>query len=210
MKVNKKTIVDMMYQRNSFNYYQDDYSQVLEMPYKGNELSMMIVLPKPKYSLNELMRNMSTQTFGDYKFGLTEQKVTVFLPKFNFISEFELSNKLTQMGLVNPFTESADFSGIAPKGLYISNVIHKTFIEVNEKGSEAAAVTAVVMIRSAPLKIIEFNANRPFLFFIVDKQTETILFMGSVVNPKEVNGKDAKVYTGPRTNDGGRPPYIGY
>jgi len=203
----KRTIVDMMYQKHNFNYYQDEYSQVLEMPYKGNELSMMIVLPKPKYSLSELMANMSAQTFGDYRFGLAEQKVNVFLPKFKFSSEFELSNELKEMGLIDPFTSSADFSGIAPKGLYISKVIHETFIEVNEKGSEAAAVTGVIMIKSVEFQPIEFNANRPFLFFIVAKQTETILFMGSIVNPTEVNGKDAKVYTGPRTTDGKTPPY---
>ncbi len=206
---NKKNIVNMMYQRNSFNYYQDEYSQVLEMPYKGDGLSMVIVLPKPTYSLSELVANIDAQTFGNYRLGLAENKVDVYLPKFNFTSEFELSNELKEMGLVDPFTPVADFSGIAPKGLYISNIIHKTFIEVNEKGSEAAAVTAVVITKSAQPQVIQFNANRPFLFFITDKQTETILFMGSVVNPVEVNGKDAKVYTGPRSNGGTAPPSVG-
>ncbi len=200
----------MMFQKNKFNYYQDEYSQVLEMPYKGNELSMIIVLPKPGYSLSELMDNMNAQTFGYYKPGLEEKTVNLFLPKFNFTSEFELTTELKQLGLIDPFIGSADFSGIAPKGLFISNVIHKTFIEVNEKGSEAAAATAVVIIRSVPPRTIDFNANKPFLFFIVDKQTETILFMGSVVNPAEVNGKSVKVYTGPRKSDGDRPPSLGF
>ncbi|WP_157447073.1 serpin family protein [Cytophaga aurantiaca] len=207
---NKKNIVDMMYQKHNFNYYHDDYSQVLEMPYKGNELSIIIVLPKEKYTLADIIENMSAQTFGDYRFGLAEQKVNVYLPKFTFAADFELSNELKQMGLTDPFTYGADFSGVAPKGLFISKVVHKTFIAVNEKGSEAAAVTSVSMIRSVEAKPIEFNANKPFLFLIVDKQTETILFMGSVVNPTEVNGKDVKVYTGPRTNNGGMPPNVGY
>ena len=113
------------------------------------------------------------------------------MPKFKFSSDFELSKELKEMGLIDPFTSSADFSGIAP-GLFISDIFHKTVIEVNEKGSVAAAVTAVVITRSTEPRTIEFNANRPFLFLIVDKQTETILFMGSIVNPTEVNGQDAE------------------
>lgn len=205
---NNKTIVDMMYLQNNFNYYEDESSQVLEMSYKGNELSMLIVLPKEKSSISELIENIDFQKLGDYKFGLQEKKINVFLPKFKFTSEFELSRELKQMGLTDPFNNSADFSGMAPKGLFISNIIHKAFIEVNEKGSEAAAITAVVITRSALPKIIEFNANRPFLFFIMDKQTETILFMGSVINPKEVNDKNAEVYTGPRTNSGSGPAKV--
>ena len=105
--------------------------------------------------------------------------IEVALPKFSFTSEFVLNDPLIGMGMSDAFSPKADFSGIAP-GLSISLVKHKAFIEVNEKGSEAAATTAVVMTKSMPL---QFIANKPFIFLIRDNQSGSILFLGSVSNP---------------------------
>ena len=146
---------------------------------------MIIILPKENSSIKNLVSSIDRKQFSFYKSELRKQEVKIFLPKFSFTSKYHLEKVLPQMGMPDAFDViSADFSGMSG-GLSISEVIHKAFIEVNEKGSEAAAVTAVIMIEKAIRKEIIFKANRPFMFFICDKQTESILFMGSVLNPKE-------------------------
>ena len=181
----KTDSVDMMYQVNLENYFEDEQNQILELPYKGESTSMIIILPKENSSIKNLVSSIDRKQFSFYKSELRKQEVKIFLPKFSFTSKYHLEKVLPQMGMPDAFDViSADFSGMSG-GLSISEVIHKAFIEVNEKGSEAAAVTAVIMIEKAIRKEIIFKANRPFMFFICDKQTESILFMGSVLNPKE-------------------------
>jgi len=176
---NKNVDVDMMGQFDSFNYFADNQCQVLELPYKGKMVSMFILLPRMNISITDFEKNMNSKSFENYCNQLEKIGLEVEIPKFSFTSEFTLNDMLKKMGMTDAFSQTADFSGMAP-GLFISLVKHKAFIEVNEKGSEAAASTAVVMAKSLP---VEFVANRPFIFLIRDNQTKSILFLGSVLNP---------------------------
>ena len=112
-------------------------------------------------------------------------EINVYLPRFKTTSEFSLGQVLAKMGMSDAFSGKADFSGMEQKKeLFISDVIHKAFVEVNEEGTEAAAATAVELCGSAePPKPLEFKADHPFLFLIRDNTTGSILFMGKVVNP---------------------------
>jgi serpin B len=178
---NKVIDVDMMSQCKTFNYFADNQCQVLELPYKGNSVSMIIMLPDNNISLADFVKNANSKLFEDYCKKLNRETVEVRIPKFTFSSEFTLNDVLIRMGMPDAFTADADFSGMAP-GLFISLVKHKAFIEVNEKGSEAAAATAVVMTKSV-FGMSDFIANRPFVFLIRDNKTNSILFIGSILNP---------------------------
>jgi serpin B len=178
--------VNMMYQTQVENYFEDEQNQILELPYKGEAISMLIILPKENSSIKKLVSAMDWKQFSYYKSELKKQEVNIRLPKFSFDSEYHLEDVLPKMGMPDAFYDSADFSGMS-KGLFIKEVIHKAIIEVNENGSEAAAVTTVIMTKESLSREITFKANRPFLFFICDKATDSILFMGSVMNPNEQN-----------------------
>lgn len=184
---NKMMDVDMMFQTNEVNYFEDDQNQVIELPYKGETMTMTFLLPKESNSILNLSTNINNKLLDYYNSNLSKQKVKLYIPKFSFTSEFHLEEVLPKMGMPDAFHPiKADFTGMSD-GLSISKVIHKAFIEVNEKGSEAAAVTAVVMRKSsvAPKEII-FKANRPFILLIIEKQTGSILFIGSVLNPNQL------------------------
>ncbi len=165
------------------NYTETDDAQIIELPYKGEKISIIIVLPKENnISLAETMitpSNISTwvRDFNDIL-------VDVSLPKFTFKTEYDLKKILIDMGLNTSFTQNADFSGMTgQKDLMIDKVIHKAFIEVNEEGTEAAAATTVHMVLTSVPQTIQFDANHPFVYFLYDRETGTILFMGEVVDP---------------------------
>ena len=184
LKGNKDS-VDMMQKVDDVNYYEDEHTQVLELPYKGESVSMIIILPKENSSINDLVTSIDRKQFSLYRSKLRKQEVVIYLPKFSFESEYHLESILPKMGMPDAFNPSrADFSGMSA-GLSISQVVHKAVIEVNERGSEAAAVTSVVAVVTSKREQNVFNANRPFLIFICDKQTNSILFMGSVVDPAD-------------------------
>lgn len=167
------------------NYYEDDDLQALELPYSGDELSMLLLLPKENDGLNDLVNDLSVDMLSDVRDGLTEEEVSVFLPKFKLETDYDLIPPLQDLGMHHAF-EGADFSGMdGTGGLFISGVYHKAFVEVNEEGTEAAAATAVVMSLSADgPRHIYFRANHPFLFLIQQKETGNILFMGSLSDPR--------------------------
>lgn len=164
----------------TFNYSANQDVKMLQLPYKGNELSMYILLPIMN-NITELESSLSTGLISELKNNLTSQEVDIYLPKFKFEQKYELTNYLSDMGMPTAFTEAADFSGINDSGLYINSVIHQSFIEVNEAGTEAAAATVVIM--SFGFNPTSFNANHPFIFFIEHEETGQILFMGKVENP---------------------------
>jgi len=182
----KKISVPMMHQEGRFNYTEDNEVQVLELPYSENEVSMIIFLPKEGISLSDFEKEISVERINKLLANLTQEKVDVYIPKFKMEKRYILNKPLIDLGMKDAFDMSlADFSGMAEsKDLYISKVIHQSFIEVNEEGTEAAAATAVIMSGKAiaPM-IIEFKADRPFLFIIRDIKTNTILFMGRFVEP---------------------------
>ncbi len=186
----EKTIkVPMMYLKedeDGFNYAETDELQMLEMPYKGENLSMLVLLPKN--SVEEIEGMLSAEKLKEWKSLMNDYDVEVYFPKFKFETKYFMKETFENMGMPNAFSYDADFSGMTgTKNLYVSNVIHQAFVEVNEEGTEAAAATAVVMYHRAmsiePPK--EFRADRPFIFLIQEKETGSILFMGKVANPLE-------------------------
>ncbi len=162
-------------------------AQLLELPYKSSDLSMLIVLPKSKDGIAKVESSLTPNSLDALVKSLTPTKVDVALPRFSTTKSFELSGTLSAMGMPLPFTGAADFTGITKKGgLHISKVIHKAFVDVNEEGTEAAAATAVVMAREGAVIAkppVPFKADHPFMFLIRDNKTGTILFMGRIVDP---------------------------
>jgi serpin B len=170
-----------------FNYSSNGDAQLLQLPYKNGELSMYIMLPKTN-DLASLESMLNYEYLNALKKDMSSEWVDLYLPKFKFEQKYELNDMLSEMGMPTAFSDNADFSGITDSvPLKITNVIHQSFVEVNEKGTEAAAATAVVIGPTSvnppqPLPIL-FNANHPFIFFIEHEATGQILFMGKVGNP---------------------------
>jgi len=186
---NKEFVVSMMYQKNCFKYKEEGDFQVLELPYKDDKLSMVVVLPKKKDGIYEFESNLSSENLNKWLSELEEQTVEVYLPKFKIESNFNnLAKHLIDMGMQDAFDDmSADFSGMTGnKGLSIYRIIHKAIVDVYEEGAEAAAATAVIMGARCCYCSLEnpiFNANHPFIYFIKDNESGLILFMGRFENP---------------------------
>ncbi len=180
---NNSVKVPMMRQNDGkFNYAENDKLQILEMPYSGEELSMLILLPKNN-DLTTLENLLSTKKLSEWKKDLEKQDVEVYIPKFKFETKYLMSENLEKMGMPVAFSNSADFSGMTmAENFWIDFVIHQAFIKVNEEGTEAAAVTASV-VGTAEHRTPIFHADHPFIFLIQDKSTGNILFMGRVVDP---------------------------
>jgi serpin B len=171
-----------------FRYSETESVQVLELPYAGDDVSMVIVLPKDQ-DVIDVIADMDADVLSEWTNSFVETEVDIYLPSFEVESSYSLVGFLASLGMNIPFGSNADFSGIngAPD-LFISDVLHKAFINVNEEGTEAAAATAVIMELTAtpggeePERIL-FNCDHPFLYMIQHQETETILFMGVVDNP---------------------------
>ncbi|WP_041082339.1 serpin family protein [Thermotoga profunda] len=179
----EKKEVDMMYQNMTTKYAEDSLVQVLELPYTGKNLSMVVVLPKN--NMEEVERELSLDLFEEWLRNLRLTEVKVYLPRFKMECRFNLKQTLMNMGMTDAFSMSADFSKMdGTKKLRIKDVIHQSFVDVNEKGTEAAAATAVIInVKMSPTMPVVFKADRPFLFFVYDKTHNLILFMGRLVNP---------------------------
>lgn len=179
---------DMMQMEADLNYYQAEQFEAIELPYGRGNYSMICLLPDADYSVNELVTNLSVAQWNDMLCNWKERGIQVHLPKLKFEYKKELKDVLSSLGMGIAFTpDAADFSGInAFRELYISRLIHQTFLEVDEKGTEAAAVTAVEISLTStggsgsPYQI---RFDRPFLFAIQENSTQTIMFMGKVVDP---------------------------
>jgi len=180
-------IVDMMFLDNddaTFNYLDREELQILEMPYKGEEISMLILLPKG--DIAELESEFSYDKLNEWKENMFKQEVIIYVPKFTFETKYTgMGDTLIEMGMPSAFDYNvADFSGMTGKrDLYISQVIHQAFVDVNEEGTEAAAATAVVMeaMSAGPSNV--FKADHPFIFIIQEGEAGNILFIGKVENP---------------------------
>lgn len=172
-----------MFQLGRFGHKQFAGYQMLELPYEGDDLSMVVVLPDAADGLAAVEAELTAATFASNVDGLFQRDVNVYLPKFTFRDEAMLKDSLAALGMVDAFSDSADFSGIGG-GLKISDVIHKTFIDVNEQGTEAAAATGVIMVpTSLPPEPPTFRADHPFLFALRDRHTGGILFWGRLADP---------------------------
>ncbi|MFH2006631.1 MAG: serpin family protein [bacterium] len=179
--------VPMMRQTQRFRYIEGNGVQAVELPYVGDELSMVILLPDPGL-FSEISETADGSLVNGLIGAMQEQNLWLELPRFTYESFISLKQELEGFGMQQAFQQgSADFSGISTiPGLHIMAVIHKAFVDVNEAGTEAAAATAVVMGADAgapPPPPIELIVDRPFLFLIRDSGTGTVLFVGAVENP---------------------------
>ncbi|MCK4980282.1 MAG: serpin family protein, partial [Candidatus Delongbacteria bacterium] len=165
----KEVRVKMMYNKARYGYFESDKFQFLEMPYKGDDVSMFVLLPNDTKGLTTIEKSINMKLIDSSIKELEKQEVKVYFPKFKINLSYELSKLMESLGMKDAFKKGADFSKMTgTKELYISAIIHKTFIEVDEKGTEAAAATAVVMrMKGAPPKLCpEFKADHPFFYFI--------------------------------------------
>ncbi|XP_064409373.1 leukocyte elastase inhibitor isoform X2 [Latimeria chalumnae] len=188
---NESKPVQMMSQKGRFKFtFIPEYSTfVLQLPYVNKDLSMFILLPRNiddnSTGLEKIERELTYDKLMDWinPEKMDENEVTVMLPRFKLEKNYDLNSVLISLGIQDAFSNSqADFSGMSgAKDLFLSKVVHKSFVEVNEEGTEAAAATgAVMMLRSLPLQII---ADHPFLFFIWHNKTCSILFYGRFSSP---------------------------
>ena len=180
----KKQQASMMYQKGKFRYKEIEGVQVLELPYVGKQLSMILILPGKPSGLPELEAQLSVENLASWLSSVREQEVGVYLPRFKITwGTFELNKPLKALGMRKAFGSAADFSGMdGTKTLFIGLVLHKAFVEVNEEGTEAAAATAVGMKLNGGLT---FRADHPFVFLIRDNATGSILFLGKVLDPNK-------------------------
>jgi serpin B len=171
-----------------FNYFENEQLQILELPYQGEELSMLVFLPQEN-DIDVLGNILTTGKIEEWEQSLKKQRVKVYLPKFKFETKYFMKEDLSDLGMPSVFSGLADFSGMTgQRDLSISQVIHQAFIDVNEEGTEAAAATAVVMEQSIARpkpKIPVFRADHPFVFMIQQKDSGNILFLGRVMNPTQ-------------------------
>jgi serpin B len=177
----------LMHQQARFAYLDGPDFQLLEMPYAGKDLSMVVLLPKKLDGLASLEKELTAANLGRWLKGAQEQKVQVALPRFRLTAEFGLNKALAELGMPSAFSESADFSGMGgSKGeLYLSAVVHKAFVDVNEEGTEAAAATgAVVAARALGPVVPVFRADHPFVFLIRDRRSDSVLFLGRLASPQ--------------------------
>jgi serpin B len=172
-----------------FNYTETDQLQLLELPYSGDEISMIIGLPKDDVSLSTVINDLNETAYNAWFDSMKKEEIDIYLPKFKIETPvLNLNQYLQTLGIQAAFSTSADFSGITGnKDLLISNVLHKAYIDVNEVGTEAAAATAVIMeltsVNGGGSSRITFDCDHPFLFMLQHKETGTILFMGTVEHP---------------------------
>nr|XP_020464817.1 antithrombin-III [Monopterus albus] len=182
--------VNMMYQETKFRYgyFPSDHVQVLEMPYRSSDITMVIILPSRDTALSEVEESFHLKKLTDWLNAMEETTVSVNVPRFRVEDSFSLKEKLQAMGLTDLFSpEKASLPGIvedSSDGLYVSDAYHKAFLEVNEEGSEASAATAVVAVgRSINLNREVLLADRPFLLLIRESSINALLFMGRVADP---------------------------
>ncbi len=171
--------VEMMRREGEYPYFRGENFEATSLPYGDGRMSMYIFLPNHNSSLNKFLRDLNAESWEDWISEFQERRHDMILPRFKLEYEVSLNDTLEALGMGIAFGGGADFSGMGPS-LFISEVRHKTFVEVNEEGTEAAAVTAVVGVKSLPPA---FRVDRPFFFAIYDAETETMLFMGTVTEP---------------------------
>jgi serpin B len=178
-----KSPCKLMYQKGTFRYFANNEVQVVDLPYGDAGFSMTVVLPKAGTKIDDFVAQMTQQRWTEWTSTLSSEEGDLYLPKFKLEYEKRLNDVLKSMGMAIAFSPSlADFTRIDKRGqLFISEVKHKTFVQVDEEGTEAAAVTSVEISRTSMGLVI--RVDRPFVFAIRENHSGTILFMGKIVEP---------------------------
>ena len=184
---NNSVMVPMMREpADVYNYTETESLQALELNYLGGDISMVVLLPKERDGIESLEQSMNTNKFESIKDSMTRQPLTVQIPKFEFETEYNLISPLQNLGLHDAFDENnANFQEMTDEQVYLGQAVHKAFVNVNEEGTEAAAITALVARAQSgpPEPRYEFTADHPFMFVIQEKETGEILFIGRLVSP---------------------------
>jgi serine protease inhibitor len=177
--------VPMMHQKENFNIIETDDAKIVELPYGQGNYTMVVVLPNESVTTADLAATLTPELWQGWMETLPDctHEVDLSLPRFKYKYKRELKDDLINMGMGIAFTWDADFSNISDMPSWISRVLHESFIETNEEGTEAAAATVVEMVNTSVPVTITVNVNRPFLYFIREISTGTILFMGRVSDP---------------------------
>jgi len=176
--------VDFMNMIENLQYFENDEYQFISKPYKESNLSFCIILPKKLFGIEEIEKKMNIDFLKEIIDSSYSAKTSLFIPKLKLESSYEMEDELNFLGLKTAFTSEADFSGITKEEpLMLSKVLHKTWIELDEEKTEAAAATAaVVRITGLPSYKV-FNADHPFTFFVIDNSSSAIIFMGRYIKP---------------------------
>jgi serpin B len=181
----KSVSVPMMNIQSEFPYAETGDLQILSLPYKGQRMSMLVLLPKD--NLESIEKSITVEKLEYWKKSLQEQEIRLFMPKFKLETTYELPEIMKNLGMKLAFDgDNADLSGIAniPPRLFVTAAVHKAFVEVNEEGTEAAAATGIdVSVTSLGPELPVFRADHPFVFLIQDNETGLILFIGKVADP---------------------------
>jgi len=181
---NEEIMVPTMSQKGSFNYFVNEIFSSIGLAYGSGNFSMHILVPNNGKNVDDIVESLDNESWSNLLEGYTEtEDVNIFIPRFKFEYEKSLNDELKELGMAIAFTNAADYTGINKNGnLLISDVMHKTFIELNEEGTEAAAVSSVE-ISLTSVDGIYFMALKPFIFIIREKSSNAVLFIGKVMNP---------------------------
>ena len=185
-KDNSVTVPMMKSPADMFDYYETKDLQAIKMYYVGGDISMIVLLPKDKNGLGSLEDSLNMQKLDFIRDMMTREPLTIQMPKFEFETEYKLVDSLENLGIHDAFDKNnADFQGMTDEQVYLDQAIHKAFVNVNEEGTEAAAITALVVRAQSgpPEPRHEFVADHPFVFIIQENNTGEILFIGRLANP---------------------------
>ncbi|ADB59295.1 proteinase inhibitor I4 serpin [Haloterrigena turkmenica DSM 5511] len=183
-----ETEVDLMHQSQELRYAEIDGHQLVELPYANGDTSMIVVLPA-EGEFESFEASFGVDELAIMLEETSQPKVDLALPKFGIESKFSLVETMRELGMERAFDNDADFSGMVEdddSDLYVDDIIHQSFVEVDEEGTEAAAATAVVMEDTAVADRVKMTVDRPFLFYVRDRPTETPLFVGRVVDGEQL------------------------
>jgi len=184
--IGRASTVQMMQQQSYFDYYEDKHIQVVQLPYKGDDLSMLVVLPKlnHKLAMQQLAKSLNATKIKQWSAGLVRQELDLQLPKFTLDARYQMKTLLGDMGMTKAFNNEAEFNLYADgPPIKLDEVYHQAVVTVDEKGTEAAAAAGAVGMYVGMSYPVEFKADHPFMFVIKDNKTDAILFLGQVNKP---------------------------
>lgn len=181
--------VPLMHQTAEFSYMDNDTLQAVALPYGNGAYEMVVLLPRDEFSIADMMKSVDEQMLTNIRYQMNNCKVDLKLPRFTIEQKTELNDIISMLGARTMFTPSADFSKMSVDSLYVSQMFQKAKIDVSEEGTKAAAVTAAIMLTSTAMpsepRHVIFHADHPFVYFIMQRASEAILFVGQYVGQNQ-------------------------